>query len=250
MKKYLSITIFFLIFSWALIETEVSLARFIKGLADIKFFLVEMWPPDFSEVSAVFPDFLISLKMAFFATLLGSIVAYPFAMLSAKTITKNIFLTTLFRLVLNVIRTIPDLLLAALCVALFGANPFAGAIALTFFSFGIITKLLYESLDSINEEPLRAISSVGGSWMSRIKYGASPIILPQFLSYCLYVFEINIRAAAIVGLVGAGGIGVWFNVNFDLGQYSKISSLLLVMFAIVTIVDYLSEKIRKKLMKT
>ncbi len=250
MKKYLNLMIFFIIFFWALIETDVSLTRFFKGLTDIKFFLTEMWPPDFSEVSAVFPDFLISLKMAFFATFLGSFIAYPVAMLASKTTTKNNFLNIFFRLFLNVIRTIPDLLLAALCVALFGANPFAGAIALTLFSFGIISKLLYESLDSTNEEPLNAISSVGGSWISKIKYGVSPIILPQFLSYCLYVFEINIRAAAIIGLVGAGGIGVWLNINFDLGQYSKISSLLLVIFSIVTVVDFLSEKIRKKLMKT
>tara|TARA_B100000029_G_scaffold226603_1_gene224383 strand:- start:660 stop:1412 length:753 start_codon:yes stop_codon:yes gene_type:complete len=250
MKKRINLIIFFTIFFWALVDTDVSLMKFIKGLTDIKFFLIEMWPPNFSELNAVFPDFLISLKMAFFATFLGSLLAYPIAILASKTTTKNNPLNYFFRFFLNVIRTIPDLLLAALCVALFGASPFAGAIALTLFSFGIISKLLYESLDSMNEESLNAITSVGGSWISRIKYSASPIILPQFLSYCLYVFEINIRAAAIIGLVGAGGIGVWLNINFDLGQYQKISSLLLAIFLVVTIVDYISEKIRKRLMKT
>tara|TARA_B100000530_G_scaffold336213_1_gene290289 strand:- start:2924 stop:3676 length:753 start_codon:yes stop_codon:yes gene_type:complete len=247
MNKKITILFFVALFLWACYETEVSFKSLINGFADVNFFISEMFPPDFSEVSKVFPDFITTLKMAFVSTFYGAFLAYPIAILAANTVTKTKFLNVFFRVFLNLVRTIPDLLLAALCVALFGANPFAGIIALSFFSFGIISKLLYESLESLDENSLDPIRAVGGSWLSKIKYGIAPAVLPQFLSYCLYVFEINIRAAAIIGLVGAGGIGTWLNINFDLGQYNKISSLLLTLFLIVATIDFISSKIRKRL---
>ncbi|MBC8515204.1 phosphonate ABC transporter, permease protein PhnE [bacterium] len=247
MRKHLPLLTFLGLFIWASLGTGVSLPKFVEGLGDMGRFVKEMFPADFSEVSAVWPDFVLTLRMAWVSTLVGALLAYPFALLAAGTTTTWKSINGLFRLLLNGVRTVPDLLLASLAVALFGANPSAGAVALTLFSMGIIGKLLFETLESIDQGPLEAMTALGAPWIARLRYGALPLALPQFLTYCLYVFEINIRVAAIVGLVGAGGIGVWMNINFDLGQYQKVAALLVTLFLVVTVIDAVSTRIRKAL---
>ena len=89
---------------------------------------------------------------------------------------------------------------------------------------------------------------MGAPWLARVRYGAAPLVLPQFLSYCLYVLELNVRVAAIVGLVGAGGIGLWLNITFDLGQYPRVAALLATLFVVVSIIDALSTRLRQRLL--
>lgn len=233
---------------WASVATGASPARFVGGLADMGGFLRSMWPPDFSEVAAVWPDFVLTLRMALVATVAGALLAYPLAVLAAGNTTTVGWVNVVARLLLNLVRSIPDLLLAALAVALYGAQAAAGAVALTLFSAGIIAKLLYESLEAIEKGPLEAATAAGAPWLSRVRYGAAPLVLPQFLSYCLYVLELNVRVAAIVGLVGAGGIGLWLNINFDLGQYPRVAALLATLFVVVTVIDALSTRLRQRLL--
>lgn len=247
MRRLLPWAAFLAVFGWASWGTGVSPGRFVAGFADMGGFLAGMWPPDFSEVAAVWPAFVLTLRMALVATFAGALLAYPIAVLAANTTTTVPWVTGVARLFLNGVRTLPDLLLAALSVALYGPLPAAGAVALTVFSAGIVGKLLYESLEAIDPGPLEAATAVGAPWVARVRYGAAPIVLPQFLSYCLYVFEINVRVAAIVGLVGAGGIGMWLNINFDLGQYPRVAALLATLLLVVAAIDALSTRLRAAL---
>jgi len=152
------------------------------------------------------------------------------------------------RFILNLLRTIPDLLLAAIFVAIFGLGLIPGILALAVFSVGLIAKLTYESLETIDRGPLEAMTSVGASKLQWIAFGVVPQILPHFISYVLYTFEINVRAAAVLGLVGAGGIGLYYEKTLGFLEYDKTNSIILLTLAVVLAIDYFSTKLREKLL--
>lgn len=149
---------------------------------------------------------------------------------------------------LNLVRTIPDLLFAAVFVAVFGIGPLAGIIALSFFSFGLIAKLSYESIEAINPGPLEAMTTVGANKLQWIHFGVVTQILPQFIACLLYTFEINIRAAAVLGLVGAGEIGLYLDRTLNWLRYDQTASIILFTLTIVLLIDFVSTKIREKLL--
>jgi phosphonate transport system permease protein len=121
-------------------------------------------------------------------------------------------------------------------------------LALTFFSFGLIAKLLYESIEAIDSGPLEAMTSVGANKIQWIHFGVVPQITAQFMAYFLYTFEVNIRAAAVLGLVGAGGIGLFLDRSLNQLRYDRASTIIISIFIIVLVIDFASTKIREKLL--
>ncbi|MNP54584.1 Phosphate-import permease protein PhnE [compost metagenome] len=121
-------------------------------------------------------------------------------------------------------------------------------LALLFFSFGIIAKLTYESLEAIDPGPLEAMTAVGANRIQLIIFGVIPQALPAFISYLLYTFEINIRAATVLGFVGAGGIGLLLNQSLGLFRYDRAATIIILTLAVVLIIDYASTSIRRKLL--
>lgn len=150
-------------------------------------------------------------------------------------------------MILNFIRTIPDLLLAAIFVAIFGIGPLPGILALTFFSIGLVAKLLYESIESIDPGPLEAMTAVGANKVQWIVYGVIPQVKAHFVSYVLYTFEVNVRAAAVLGLVGAGGIGLYYDRTLGFLQYKQTASIIIYTLIVVLLIDYISTLLREKL---
>jgi phosphonate transport system permease protein len=140
------------------------------------------------------------------------------------------------------------LLFAGIFVAIFGLGAVAGTLALTFFSFGLIAKLLYESIEAIDPGPLEAMTSVGANKIQWIHFGVVPQITAQFMAYFLYTFEVNIRAAAVLGLVGAGGIGLFLDRSLNLLRYDRACTIIISIFIIVLVIDFTSTKIREKLL--
>src|SRR5690606_17835661 len=132
--------------------------------------------------------------------------------------------------------------------AIFGIGPLAGVFALTLFSFGLIAKLTFESIEAIEKGPLEGIAAVGANKLQWIVFGIVPQMLPPFVSYVLFTFEVNVRAAAVLGLVGAGGIGLYYDRTLGLLQYDKTASIILFTLALVFLIDFLSIKIREKLL--
>lgn len=229
-------------------KTEATPYELIMGIPEMFSLLVDMFPPDFSYIDVIWSPMLQTIRMAVIGTTIGGILAIPVAILSARNITKSPFLNVPARFILNLVRTIPDLLFASIFVAVFGIGPVAGILALIFFSFGLVAKLTYESIEAIDPGPLEAMTAVGASKVQWIHFGVIPQVTASFMAYFLYTFEVNVRAAAILGLVGAGGIGLFLDRSLNQLRYDRAAMIILLTLVIVLIIDYVSTKVRGKLL--
>jgi phosphonate transport system permease protein len=247
-KQIVTWMLFIVIIAVCSIYTEVTPYQLFVGLPQMGILLKEMFPPDWSYLPTVWDPTLQTIQIAVAGTILGAIPAIPAALFSANNIMPYKSVSLPMRTLLNLIRTVPDLLFAAVFVAVFGIGPFAGMLALLFFSFGIIAKLTYESLEAIDPGPLEAMTAVGANRIQLIVFGVIPQALPAFISYLLYTFEINIRAATVLGFVGAGGIGLLLNQSLGLFRYDRAATIIILTLAVVLIIDYASTSIRRKLL--
>ncbi|TBL71342.1 phosphonate ABC transporter, permease protein PhnE [Paenibacillus thalictri] len=247
-KTYITY-IFIILLVWAsAAKTDASLIKLITGTPEMGKLLVEMVPPDWGYLDVVWKPMMETVQMAVIGTTFGALLAIPIALFAAGNVTKSRFLLYPARFILNLVRTIPDLLFAAVFVAIFGIGPVAGVLALVFFSFGLISKLLYESIEAVDPGPMEAMTAVGASKLQWIHFGVVPQVLAQFTAYTLYTFEVNVRAAAVLGLVGAGGIGLYLDRVLNQLRYDRASMIILLTLVVVLIIDYASTKIREKLL--
>mgnify|MGYP000990501202 FL=1 len=184
--------------------------------------------------------------MSVLGTLLGVFLAIPVSLLATEMITRNKLITGIVRLFLNIIRTIPNTLLAAILVAVIGIGEGTGVLTLTIFTFGLVSQLFYETIETIDTAPLEACESVGANKLKTAVWAVWPQILPSVISYSFYALEINIRSSTVLGYVGAGGIGIVLNASMGLFKYDRVSLVLLTIFVLVALVDMLSEWMRRK----
>ncbi|MDU4694912.1 MAG: phosphonate ABC transporter, permease protein PhnE [Paenibacillus sp.] len=248
LKHYLTAAIILLLLWGSAVDTDASLSKLIQGSPNMLDLLREMFPPKWSYFDNIVPAMLETIRMALIGTTFGAILAVPVALLCASNLSRSAWIYQPVRFLLNLVRTIPDLLLAAIFVAIFGLGPLPGMMALTVFSFGLIAKLTYEALETIDRGPLEAMTSVGATSVQRIAFGVVPQIQAHFISYVLYTFEINVRAAAVLGLVGAGGIGHYYEVTLGFLEYDKTCMIILFTLAVVLLIDYVSTKLREKML--
>jgi phosphonate transport system permease protein len=247
-KSILTTCIVLLLLWGSAVRTHTDIGHLIQGIPQMGNLFGYMLPPNWNYVHKIGMPLMQTIQMAVIGTTFGGIIALPFSLLAARNVTKSVFVSYPARLILNLVRTIPDLLIAAIFVAIFGIGPFSGALALTFFSFGIISKLWYESVEAIDPGPLEAMTAVGANRIQWIWYGVIPQVLPVFASYLLYTLEINVRAATILGLVGAGGIGLYLNNTLGLFQYQDTAIIIIAMLVVVVVIDYVSTKLRERLL--
>ncbi len=229
-------------------QTEAGFGELLEGIPEMMKLLREMVPPRWSYMDNILPGMLETIRMALLGTTIGAIGAIPVAIFCAGNLTLNVWVYYPARLLLNLIRTLPDLLLAAIFVAIFGLGPVPGIFALAVFSLGLIAKLTYEALETIDRGPLEAMTAVGMNRIQLIVFGVVPQLAAQFTSFVLYAFEINVRAAAVLGLVGAGGIGLYYEATLGFLEYDKTSAIILMTLVIVLLIDYASTKLREKLL--
>ncbi len=230
------------------IYIEANPLTFFQNSDNMIDLIVSMFPPAWSYIATTTPAMLETIRMALLGTTIGMIFSIPIMFLCARNIFRLRWLVELSRIGLNVLRTIPDLLLAAIFAAILGFSPLAGIVALSIFSIGIIAKLSFEAIENIDNGPLESMTAVGANKLQWIAFGVVPQILPHFVSYVLYTFEINIRAAAILGLVGAGGIGIYYDRALGFFAYDQVLALILYTLVVVIIIDLISLKIREKLL--
>lgn len=247
LKHMLTFILFILLLWGSSIQVDASFSKLVVGFPNIMDLLKEMVPPDWSYFQVITTAMLDTIRMAIIGTTLGAILAIPLALFAASNVFTSTFLYSPARLILNFIRTIPDLLLAAIFVAIFGIGPLPGILALTFFSIGLVAKLLYESIESIDPSPLEAMTAVGANKVQWIVYGVIPQVKAHFVSYVLYTFEVNVRAAAVLGLVGAGGIGLYYDRTLGFLQYQQTASIIIYTLVVVLVIDYVSTLLREKL---
>lgn len=214
-----------------------------------KFFeiLIKMFPPDFSYASKVLSPLVETIKMSLLGSFIGSFIAIPFAMLSAVNITKSRVVIFMVRFVLSITRTLPTLIIALLATYFFGLGTFAGTVAITIFTFGLVVKMLYEKIETVDMGPFEAMEAVGATRLKAFIGAIMPQIAPSYVSICLYSLEINVRYAAILGYVGAGGIGVILNEKIGWRQYDQVGMILMMLFVTVVIIEQTSKYVRERL---
>ncbi|WP_461180169.1 phosphonate ABC transporter, permease protein PhnE [Virgibacillus kimchii] len=208
----------------------------------------KFFPPNTAVIPAIWRPLVETIQMAIIATTVAAVLTVPLALMAARNIVawKPLYYVT--RTGLNILRTIPDLVLAVIFVGLFGVGVFPGILALIIFSLGILAKLISETIESVDMNPLEAMRESGGNVFQVIWYALIPQVLPQYTSLVLYVFEINIRASVVLGLVGAGGIGLILNQQLGFYNYPNAMMIIIMIFIVVIIIEYISSKIREALL--
>ena len=195
----------------------------------------------------IFDPLFDTIKMAFLGTFMGSLFALPVSFLASQNIMKNRFVSITVKFLLSFVRTLPSILYALIFAFVFGYGTFVGTLSLTVFTFAISSKILYEYIETLDMGAFTAIESTGATKLQAFTASILPQLYGNFISTSLYSFEINIRYSAILGFVGAGGIGILLNDAMSLRRYGNVSVLLLGLLALVLVTENISRAIRKRL---
>lgn len=190
---------------------------------------------------------LETVLIAFMATVMGLAGGFLLSFPAARNLAPNAWVLALSRRVLEIARTVPELVFALIFVFCFGVGPMAGVLAIAVHTAGSLGKLYSEVNENIDMRPLEGVKAAGGSWFDQIRYGAVPQILPNVISYTLLRLEINVRASSIIGYVGAGGLGQELRTAVALGEHTDLSALFLIILATVMLIDWGSEKLRHRI---
>lgn len=248
LKFYIIFLIMAVLYVLSWIGVKGNIRDLIAGWPNIVEMMSQLFPPDWGYFQTILKPMLETVKMAILGTTLGAIIGIPFTLLASRNVFKNKWVSGITRTIMNLTRTLPDLLLASVFVAAVGIGPLAGVGALTVFSFGIVTKLAYEAVETIDPGPLEAMTAVGANKLQFIRYAVVPQALPSFVAFVLYTFEVCVRASAILGLVGAGGIGMELQAALDNFLYNQVALIILFTLVIVIVIDTVSATIREKLL--
>ena len=209
--------------------------------------LSQIFHPDSNYFSKVVGPLLDTIRMSLIGTILGCLLGLPVAIASSSNINKNRPTLLFFRLILAIMRSVPTLIIASISALVFGLGTFAGTVAITIFTLGIVAKMLFESIETIDMKPYEAMQSFGATTLQAFWAACMPQILPTYLSHSLYCFEMNVRAAAILGYVGAGGLGILINERIGWRDYNGLGMVLLSLFVLVLIIDFVTDYFRSKL---
>jgi len=245
-RQWLTILLFIMLLGGSVMATDASLVDLLQNTDQMFMFLEKFLHPDWSYAPFILKPLLETVQMAFVGTLTGAVLAFPAAFLATTFVTGSKWLTMMVRGLLNMIRTIPELLLAVLFVAIAGIGSFSGVLALTVFTFGMVSKLFYEAIETIDKGPIEAMTAAGASKIQIITFAVMPQIMSHVTSYVMYAFEINVRASAILGYIGAGGIGLFLQRALSQLRYDRVSMIIITIFAVVICMDIINEQIRKR----
>lgn len=202
------------------------------------------FPPDFTDWRLYLQELLVTLQIAVWGTALAVVFAIPFGLLSSANIAPSWVCQPVRRL-MDAARAINEMVFAMLFVVAVGLGPFAGVLALFVHTTGILAKLFSEAVEAIDPQPVEGVRATGAHPLEEIAFGVLPQVMPLWISYALYRFESNVRSATVVGMVGAGGIGVTLWEIIRGFQYAQTSAVLLLIVATVTVIDLISSRLRK-----
>ncbi len=216
----------------------------------------EFWPAEWKwanltgqpVANQIVEPMVETMQIAVVGATVGCLVALPIAFLASKATTFNAPTFWGSRLFMNVIRAIPDLFWAMIFVSAVGfGSPFAGALAMIMFSLGIMAKLLSETVDGVDPGPLEASRATGAVHSQVVQYSAMPQVLPHYVAYALYIFELNIRASVVIGIVGAGGIGRLLDEQRVFFQWDRVMAIAIVIWVSVIVIEMVSVTVRRRL---
>ena len=200
-----------------------------------------------SRVAEFFPDLLLTLNMALLSTFLGFILAIIMSCFAARNIMKSTAVVQVTRRLLDLMRSFPEIVIALIFLYLMGKSLLPAVIAITIHTGGALGKLFSEAIENIDSKPLEGLESTGGSWLSRVRFGVLPQVMPLFFSYSILRLEINVRASTILGFFGAGGIGAALSENIQWRDGGRVTAIFVLLVVTIIALDYLSDWVRAKL---
>ena len=265
--NYLVAVILVFLFIWSYRGSEIRLAELFgrEGGGQILAYIKKLFPPDFSAftLQEAFKGAIETFAISFLGTLMAAAIAFAVVFFASRNLMYSGLLYELepkerwsqvLRLVpylcakslLNILRTVPEMVWALIFVFLVGLGPFPGVLALGVHTGGVLGKLFGEVLEDVDQQPIESLQSTGANRLQILFYGILPQVLPQFISYTLYRWEVNIRVAAVLGFVGAGGLGQRIHIAISLFFENQLLTFLIFIYVLVTVVDYLSAYLRRK----
>jgi phosphonate transport system permease protein len=209
---------------------------------------VRMWPPDLSYIRPTLKGLVETLHIATLGTIIAIVMAVPVGLLAARNVTPNIALNLFAKFVFVTSRSINSLVWALLFVAVFGPGPLAGTLAIAFRSIGFTGKLFAEALEEANRGSIEALTAAGAPKLSTLLLGYWPQIRPAFWSIALFRWDINIRESAVLGIVGAGGVGVALDTALNLLYWDQVAVVLIAIFAVVILAEIIVTAIRARIL--
>ncbi|MCR8726642.1 phosphonate ABC transporter, permease protein PhnE [Frigidibacter sp. ROC022] len=230
----------------AIASVEVNWSRVYEGLDRGAAFIMSFARPDFvSRAGDIWEGLLESLVMTVAASVVGILISIPIGLGAARNIAPlPVYL--ICRSIVALSRALQEIIVAILLVAIFGFGPLAGFLTLSFATIGFLSKLLAEDIEAMDKTQGEAIRATGARWTQWINYGVQPQVMPRLIGLSMYRLDINFRESAILGLVGAGGIGATLNTAFDRYEFDTAAAILLVIIGIVMLLEYLSGLIRAR----
>jgi phosphonate transport system permease protein len=226
---------------------DISPAKIVSGIGRL-FDIVElMLPPDpesWARVLLYLGALGQTLAIAFLGTMLGAVIGCPFGLLAARNVVANRLIHLLTRRSLDSVRSVDILIWALIWINVVGLGPFAGALAIMSADLGAFGKLVSEAIEAADRRPTDGVLAAGGSRLHSVRFGMLPQVLPVIASQLLYFFESNTRSATIIGIVGAGGIGLQLSEQIRVLEWQQVSFLILLILITVAALDWISQRLR------
>jgi len=233
---------------WSARAIDLSLTELLRGLPWIFDFLSRMLPPNPAFFGRLVKPALETIQIALWGTLFSVAMALPVCFLAARNLSPSPVVFQLTRQTLNGLRGINEIIFALIFVTAVGLGPFAGVLALSIHGAGMLGKFFAEAIEEIDAGPVEALRATGASPAMVVVFGVLPQVIPSWIAYTLYRFETNLRAGTILGIVGAGGIDFELYTSLKLFQYQDTASCVLVILVMVMGADYLSSKLRARIL--
>ncbi|KPX47175.1 Phosphonate ABC transporter, permease protein [Pseudomonas syringae pv. helianthi] len=244
-SRYLGWGLLLAALAWAWQGAEMNPMALVRDSSNMATFAADFFPPDFREWRSYLKEMLVTLQIALWGTALAIVCSIPLGILCAENITPW-WIHLPLRRCMDACRSINEMVFAMLFVVAVGLGPFAGVLALWISTTGVLAKLFAEAVEAIEPGPVEGVRATGASALQEVIYGVIPQVMPLWISYALYRFESNVRSATVVGMVGAGGIGVILWENIRAFAFVQTSAVLLVIIVVVSVIDIMSQRLRKQ----
>ncbi len=234
-----------LVMAWAWHGAEIRPLDLVRDAGNMRTYAGDFFPPDFRDWRLYVREMVVTLHIALWGTVLAIVAAVPMGLLSSSNIVPA-WVYQPVRRIMDACRATNEMVFAMLFIVAVGLGPFAGVLALFVHTTGTLAKLFSEAVEAIDPRPVEGIRATGAHRLAEIAYGVIPQVMPLWLSYCLYRFESNVRSASVVGMVGAGGIGVVLFEVIRGFQYAQTCAVLLILIVTVSLIDLLSSWLRQR----
>jgi len=241
---YLGLVLVFVVLAWAWNGAEIHPIALIKDSQNMATYAKDFFPPDFKDWKLYVKEMLVTIQIAIWGTLLAIFFAVPLGLLSSSNVVKPWVYQPVRRL-MDAFRAINEMVFALLFIVAVGLGPFAGVMALFVHTTGSLAKLFSEAVEAVDHRPVEGIRVTGSHPIAEIIFGIIPQVMPLWVSYTLYRFESNVRSASVVGMVGAGGIGVVLFEVIRGFEYQQTCAVLIILVIAVSIIDLTSSFLRR-----